>query len=850
MRLNLYCILFFISITSIKGQIGPIVSSGYHDVTARYNSYFIAKEKIKEIEKGIFDKYQWNYNKILPIYSQFDTTDSKSLESLLKDCIEKASMAIQRHPESKWEDDAYILVGKARMYGSEFPEAIETFKWINKFGENKDIQHLALSELIRTFCEAQEYENAQVVIDYLKNEKLSDKNKLIYYLNRAYYYQKIESYTEVAQNLKIAQNYLKKDPDRARIEFISGQVHQEIKDNDNAYYFYRQSMKHSKTYELSFFSKLNLAGISPVDEPSSTKKSQKYFKKLLKDRKNTDYKDKIYYQMAERDYKSGDLTSSIHYYKMSISSNVSDARQKSYAYLKLADIYYEHLLDFRMAKAYYDSTINVLPKDEKRYAVIKNRQEVLSDFVLHLNTISNNDSLIGLVSITPDSLEKLINQTLYVQEAEATKKKEKAETLSSNVNFYTTSTQVTISASTQGEWYFYNTLELSRGLSEFKRKWGQRTLNDNWRRSTIINKSVAVTNNPSQKGSTEKKSEDNMPLENTFSRDDAKSKLLAAIPTEDSQMQKLLSEIEIAYYELGKIYNFKLNEPLNAIHTFDELLRRFPGGRYSAEVLYQLYLLNKDYDSLSSIRAADQLVLEYPDSIYSKLVFNPNYLEDNDKLKIALQKIYTRAYDLYGQQEFLATMNLLDSTLASSPENEFIDYLLLLRAICFGKLDSEYKYQFELNNFVKNRPTSPLVDYAKTLIATAEEFQINLFSASKAKYIPDSKGEHYLMYLYPSGMTQSISLFVDSYLDSLNNNLKSGNMLFDEKYSLILITPFNSKLDAQLFKTQFKNIELTQKDLAQENLVTLIITKANFDIFYKTKDLETYLSFFEQYYSK
>ena len=75
-------------------------------------------------------------------------------------------------------------------------------------------------------------------------------------------------------------------------------------------------------------------------------------------------------------------------------------------------------------------------------------------------------------------------------------------------------------------------------------------------------------------------------------------------------------------------------------------------------------------------------------------------------------------------------------------------------------------------------------------------------------------------------------------------------MLFDEKYSLILITPFNSKLDAQLFKTQFKNIELTQKDLAQENLVTLIITKANFYIFYKTKDLETYLSFFEQYYSK
>ncbi|MDA9906745.1 hypothetical protein N9D01_05340, partial [Cyclobacteriaceae bacterium] len=143
------------------GQSSGVINSGYHDLTAHYNGYFIAREKIKEIEAGIFNKYKWNYNRTLPVFAPFDTTDSKSLEAILLECIEKASIAIQRHPESKWQDDAYILVGKARLYGSEFPEAIETFKWINKFGENKDIQHLALSELIRTFCEAYEYQNAQ-----------------------------------------------------------------------------------------------------------------------------------------------------------------------------------------------------------------------------------------------------------------------------------------------------------------------------------------------------------------------------------------------------------------------------------------------------------------------------------------------------------------------------------------------------------------------------------------------------------------------------------------------------------------------------------------------------------------
>ena len=99
---------------STLGQSNGVINSGYHDLTAHYNGYFIAREKIKEIEAGIFNKYKWNYNRTLPVFAPFDTTDSRSLEATLLDCIEKASIAIQRHPESKWQDDAYILVGKER----------------------------------------------------------------------------------------------------------------------------------------------------------------------------------------------------------------------------------------------------------------------------------------------------------------------------------------------------------------------------------------------------------------------------------------------------------------------------------------------------------------------------------------------------------------------------------------------------------------------------------------------------------------------------------------------------------------------------------------------------------------
>ena len=38
----------------------------------------------------------------------------------------------------------------------------------------------------------------------------------------------------------------------------------------------------------------------------------------------------------------------------------------------------------------------------------------------------------------------------------------------------------------KGEWYFYNTASRTRGQNDFKAKWGNRSNQDNWRRSSTI----------------------------------------------------------------------------------------------------------------------------------------------------------------------------------------------------------------------------------------------------------------------------------------------------------------------------------------------------------------------------
>ena len=61
-----------------------------------------------------------------------------------------------------------------------------------------------------------------------------------------------------------------------------------------------------------------------------------------------------------------------------------------------------------------------------------------------------------------------------------------------------------------------------------------------------------------------------------------------------------------------------------------------------------------------------------------------------------------------------------------------------------------------------------------------------------------------------------------------------------------MVTPFSNLEAAQKFRSEIQANLITSN--GKENWINLIITKENFDIFYKTKDLTSYLTFFEKYY--
>ena len=224
---------------------------------------------------------------------------------------------------------------------------------------------------------------------------------------------------------------------------------------------------------------------------------------------------------------------------------------------------------------------------------------------------------------------------------------------------------ITTEESSGSVWYFNNPNQISKGTNEFLKKWGDRPLEDDWRRRnqskfTIKSDQVIATNEVSES------------IGEEISIDAEAQAMIASIPKTEEEKTVLLKEIEEALYNLGNIYNLRLEEDNNAIVSFEELLTRFPKTEYRSEVLYQLFLLFKNIDPEESSRYGQILKREFTDTVYAKLVENPNYRKESFAIIEQLKKLYKKLYTQYENGDYKLVKNSIDSALIIHSENEFI----------------------------------------------------------------------------------------------------------------------------------------------------------------------------------
>jgi hypothetical protein len=851
----------FILVLTILGACSPertnFLSVTYHNLTAHYNAYFIAREHLKDVNEAIADNHQNNYNKILMVFPEIDSAIIKGKKENLEDIIEKSSLAIQRHKNSKWVDDSWILVGIARYYQADFQNAVETFKFVNTHSEDNDARHKALIYLMRTFIDNNEHSNAIYVSDFLKKEKLQKDNYKNLLLTRAYLYQLREDYNNMVQNLVLAVPLMKNRDGKSRIHYIIGQIYQMLGFDAEAYNNYSNCLKSNPDYELSFYAKLNMAQVTELSKNADIKKVRKYFRSLLKDSKNKEFKDKIYYEMAEFEMKQDNLEGAIEHYKASVASSVNNPRQKGYSFLRLAELNYENFKKYENAKAYYDSVVMVLPQDDERFRAVKERQEILVEFVEQINTITLQDSLLQLSELDSVTVMGLIENTLDEREKNAEKLVRRQQNQKRNSGFRMNNLQNNGSlsldnATTEGDkWYFYNLSASNVGQSEFNKVWGNRKLEDNWRRSskesgTITQNQVMVENTTSQVIE--------VPVTAQDTRDNEQLQMFNSIPFSPEARIEAHVKLEEAYFKLGNIYNFQLDEKKNSAETFETLLVRYPESGHRPETLYLLYLIYKSLDSSRYETHKNDLIENFPNTTYAKLILNPNYREESNLASEKLQSIYREAYFWFEKDSLDRSQFLVDQALKQFPDNAFNAQLELLSVLIKGKREGVYNYQFALNQYIDQNPDTDLRNYADQLLAAIETHKMDLARREGVRYRQVIDGPQYFVMVYnvKDNISESLINGLETFLKSYeeNPNLRSSNMILQDPYSIILATQFDSRENAMQFYEKINAEESFMSRFKNYKIDNFVITKENFQILYTTKGLDFYVKFFNKNYQQ
>lgn len=678
---------------------------GFHNLSAHYNAYFIAEQGLAEAEFQMNKAYKENYNELLPILLPMDSVLSLPVKPQLQDAIKKASIVAEKHQNSKWVDNSYIVLGKSRLYLGEWADGLEALRYVYANGKDENDKNNALILLMRAYIIRKDFSNALGVAEYLSQQPLSKASTREFYLTKAYLHQQNGEYLTSVAILEEAFPLLKKSTETARIHFAAAQMYDRLGQYGLANKHYKSVSKNRPGYDLGFYSAMNSLQNEVVLNPKKDL-DDVGFDKMLRDRKNADLNDKIYFTMGLLAEHRKQIPEAIGYLQKAVAaSKGTNMEQKAYSYLQLARINYESLEKFELSKAYYDSALTILPQQAPEYKLVSERKRALDEFVKHYSVVNTEDSLQKLAQMNPAALDNRIDAIIEAQEAarkEQEAKERKAMLAAQNTNVQ--SVQNPLINGGERRWELYDPALINQGRTEFKRTWGNRPLEDDWRRSSRQMRSLAG-NDPNAPDSLAAQTEviaDNSLKKGTPEWDALHASLKQNIPLTEGQMADSQKKKEDALYNLGKIYRFDLQESQRSINTFERVLTEYPKTQYKEELYYLLYLTYEADNDKSTWK--NKLFDEYPTSTYARLVGKAS--DSNLAGSGNPVKEYEAAYALYSKGDYTKALDDIEQNLPAYKGHAMEDKFALLRVFLIGKVRGKDAYTQAIAEFMRLYPSS------------------------------------------------------------------------------------------------------------------------------------------------
>jgi tetratricopeptide (TPR) repeat protein len=850
----------------------------YQGMTARYNIYFNGYESFKSGLVKISRGYQDDYAELLRVFEYSDPSTASLCSSDMERAIQKASKlislkSITAKPEFKdahdlsekdkkllekkeyneWVDDSYLLIGKARFYKHEYKEASSIFNYCITDANDQAIKNEAVIWLARIYNETGNYSESLRLINGL-DVTLDYPKSLIsmYYTTIADLYIKQKRYSEAIDPMKKSIAIVSGKRTRYRLTYLLAQLYEKTGDGARATALYRNVVNMNPPYEVEFNARINIAGVFDVNS-GNPREIRKELEKMLNDSKNKDYQDQIYFALGNISMKEGKESEALGYFRKSAIAKSQNQNQKGRSYLALAGYYFKKP-DYMKAGTYYDSAVYFLNQKYPDYLLIKTKSQNLDALVSQLKIIHREDSLQKVAKMTEPERTALIASII----AKTIKDKIEGKTADNSDRYnlgqyYENERRFQGNIDQEGKWYFYNQTALTFGRTEFHKRWGDRKLEDNWRRSnkTRVN-NVQASNNPNE---TVQHVSDTLAAETDYKKPQF---YLKNLPLKDSLINISNDKIATAMLNAGKAYAERIPDTTKAIETFDLLINRFSSSELVPETLYNLYNINKERNSAKSETYRERLLQKYPDNEFARILSDPAYYEKkNAELKLA-EKTYEAAYAAYSGEKFNDAISISNDALKKYPQDQLAPKFLLIRAYSVGKINDERTFKEELSNLIKQWPGTAESKKAAEIIAYLNQKSPELKVEEDKKiaaeiYTADTTLNHVFVLIItdPSFNLNQTSFDVISYnIDNFTNkNYKTVGTLIDNKFIQIIVSGFPDFAQALNYFNAFKTEKIVRNPSGAK-MMTFIISESNLKVLQNDKDPGRYQLFFRDKYLK
>lgn len=853
-KASVLLLLIAVIIQSCSRKKDKFINRAWHSVGTEYNILYNGEIALNQGLESVNNAYTENFWELLPVErfeaktdevrlgNEAENSDFERAEEKAAKAIQKHSMTVKGKEKNPQIDEAYLLLGKARYYDQRFVPALAAFNNIlNKYPTSDKINQVKVWREKTNLRLGSPEIAIKNLKRHLKQEEVKGQDLADISAVLADAYLDIKVKDSALRYIDTASVATKINAQKARYNFIKGQLYNEFGKKDSANMAFDQIIDLHRKIPRAFYINAHLAKSDNFDADSGNKvEFLEYLTAMEENRENRPFLNKIYNRIGRfHQSQSRDSLAEV-YYNKSILSNKSLTNDKVLAsnnYLILGDMYFDKT-EYQTAGAYYDSTLTNMVEKTKPYRVVAKKRKNLDDVIFYEGIAKNTDSILNLIKLPKN--EQVAYFKNYIKELKVKdsiqaefEKNKTARDVSRQQNSLNlrpgqrANVPGLPSAGGNDDFYFYNPTTVAYGKTEFFKLWGDRKQQDDWRLSNTRNN--AIEN-----------------IGKTSDADEIVTQLelydpefyIKNLPSDKVIIDSLSTERNFAYYQLGLIYKENFNEYKLAKSKLKNLLNSNPEERLIIPAKYNLvkiYELTNEQDEYEI--AKNKLIAEHPDSRYAEILRNPNSQLAKDENNP--ESVYKKLYKQFENQDYAAVISQADENIKRFEGDGFIPKFEILKASAIGRLKGLDAYKESVNYVALTYPNSEEGKRAKEILDNAIPLMEN------KEFLPEDEGNaFYVVYQFNSSDTSSIKSFNEELTKIMERlpypEISLSTDIYDEKTTFIVVHGLKYITSALGFGPTLQDY----KDDGTKGITKKYITisSANYAIVQRHKNLTEYIN--------